>query len=74
MGKYTEIDTPLDKINLHIRGGYILPTQDEALNTKIRYLMFEFRTRYAKFTKWIIIIIMMIRNNVSKQQRLQNRI
>jgi len=35
VGKYTEIDTPLDKINLHIRGGYILPTQDEALNTKI---------------------------------------
>ena len=28
--------TPLEKINLHIRGGHILPTQKEALNTKLR--------------------------------------
>jgi len=27
--------TPLEKINLHIRGGHILPTQKEALNTKL---------------------------------------
>lgn len=28
-------NTPLDKINLHVRGGYILPQQLEALNTKL---------------------------------------
>jgi len=28
-------DTPLDKINLHVRGGFILPTQDPALNTML---------------------------------------
>ena len=35
---YTTLDAPLDKINLHIRGGYILPTQKEELNTRLRYL------------------------------------
>ena len=29
-------ETPLDKINLHVRGGHILPTQDPALNTMLR--------------------------------------
>jgi len=28
-------ETPLDKINLHVRGGHILPTQDPALNTML---------------------------------------
>jgi len=32
---YTTLDAPLDKINLHIRGGYILPTQKEELNTRL---------------------------------------
>lgn len=29
------LDAPLEFINLHIRGGYILPTQDPALNTML---------------------------------------
>lgn len=29
------LDAPRDHINLHIRGGYILPTQKPALNTKL---------------------------------------
>lgn len=32
---YTTLDAPLDKINLHIRGGYVLPTQKEELNTRL---------------------------------------
>uniref|UniRef100_A0A4X2L9V0 Sucrase-isomaltase n=1 Tax=Vombatus ursinus TaxID=29139 RepID=A0A4X2L9V0_VOMUR len=31
--QYTEFDAPLDKINLHVRGGLILPFQDPAQNT-----------------------------------------
>jgi hypothetical protein len=30
-------NTPLEKINLHVRGGYILPQQIEGLNTKLRF-------------------------------------
>ena len=30
-------NTPIDKINLHVRGGYILPQQIEGLNTKLRF-------------------------------------
>ncbi|KAK6169329.1 hypothetical protein SNE40_020405 [Patella caerulea] len=32
-GDKINLTTPLDKINLHIRGGYILPTQQPALTT-----------------------------------------
>ena len=33
--------TPLDTINLHVRGGHILPTQKEALNTMLRLVTVE---------------------------------
>jgi alpha-glucosidase (family GH31 glycosyl hydrolase) len=29
--------TPFEKINLHVRGGYILPQQIEGLNTILRF-------------------------------------
>lgn len=32
-GSTTTLDAPLDFINLHVRGGYILPTQEHARNT-----------------------------------------
>nr|XP_025710613.1 putative maltase-glucoamylase-like protein FLJ16351 [Callorhinus ursinus] len=32
-GEWKILDTPLDHINLHIRGGYILPWQEPAMNT-----------------------------------------
>ena len=32
-GKFVELDSPLDHIPLHIRGGYILPTQNHGLTT-----------------------------------------
>ncbi len=36
------LDAPREYINLHVRGGYILPTQTPkgALNTKERYFLF----------------------------------
>lgn len=32
---YINLDAPFDFINLHVRGGYILPTQEPALNTML---------------------------------------
>ena len=32
-GQYINLDTPMDKINLHIRGGYILPLQQPGITT-----------------------------------------
>ncbi len=32
----TTLDAPRDYINLHVRGGYILPAQKPALNTMLR--------------------------------------
>ncbi|XP_061493207.1 sucrase-isomaltase, intestinal [Rhineura floridana] len=33
-GQFSNLETPLDHINLHLRGGYIFPWQLPALNTK----------------------------------------
>ena len=35
-GKYSELDAPLDHINLHIRGGHVIPIQGPANNTAFR--------------------------------------
>lgn len=32
---YVNLDAPFDFINLHVRGGYVLPTQKPALNTML---------------------------------------
>ncbi|KAG4066226.1 hypothetical protein HA402_000450 [Bradysia odoriphaga] len=32
---YVNLDAPFDFINLHVRGGYVLPTQEPALNTML---------------------------------------
>ena len=37
----TTLDAPRDVINLHIRGGYILPAQKPALNTMLRLFLFN---------------------------------
>jgi len=34
-GETTSLNAPMDFINLHVRGGNILPTQDHALNTQL---------------------------------------
>uniref|UniRef100_A0A8C5KXA4 P-type domain-containing protein n=1 Tax=Jaculus jaculus TaxID=51337 RepID=A0A8C5KXA4_JACJA len=34
-GTWNTLPAPLDHINLHVRGGYILPTQEPALNTHL---------------------------------------
>lgn len=31
------LDAPLDKINLHMRGGHVIPMQEPALTTTDRY-------------------------------------
>ena len=36
-GRIHEIDAPLDRLPLHIRGGSILVLQDSAMNTDLRY-------------------------------------
>ena len=36
VGQFVPMYTPLDKINLHVRGGYILPWQYPANNTYYR--------------------------------------
>ena len=36
VGQFVTMHTPLDKINLHIRGGYIIPWQYPANNTYYR--------------------------------------
>uniref|UniRef100_A0A8D2KQH1 alpha-glucosidase n=1 Tax=Varanus komodoensis TaxID=61221 RepID=A0A8D2KQH1_VARKO len=36
-GEFSNLSTPLDHINLHLRGGYIIPWQLPAANTKARY-------------------------------------
>jgi alpha-glucosidase (family GH31 glycosyl hydrolase) len=33
---HVTLDAPLDKINLHLRGGYIFPCQTEDINTDAR--------------------------------------
>lgn len=35
-GEWRTLPAPLEHINLHIRGGYILPWQQPALNTHLR--------------------------------------
>ena len=35
-GRYIKLEAPLDHINLHVRGGYIIPMQDPALTTTLR--------------------------------------
>jgi hypothetical protein len=37
VGATTTLDAPRDVINLHIRGGFILPAQKPALNTMLRF-------------------------------------
>lgn len=34
-GNFTVLDAPLDFINVHVRGGSIIPTQEPALNTDL---------------------------------------
>lgn len=34
-GQFVDMDTPLDKINLHVRGGYIIPYQKPERNTQL---------------------------------------
>lgn len=41
-GKFNKFEAPLNKINLHVRGGYILPCQEPAQNT------FQSRQNYMK--------------------------
>ena len=36
---HVTLDAPLDHIPLHVRGGYIIPTQEPANNTAFRYLI-----------------------------------
>ena len=36
--QYVNLDDPIDKINIHLRGGYIIPTQVPDLTTTARYL------------------------------------
>ena len=40
-GKAT-LNAPRDFINLHVRGGFILPGQTEALNTDARWIIYYF--------------------------------
>lgn len=35
-GVWKELAAPLEHINLHVRGGYILPWQEPARNTHLR--------------------------------------
>lgn len=35
-GEWKTLEAPLEYINLHIRGGYILPWQEPAMNTHLR--------------------------------------
>lgn len=35
-GEWKVLPAPLEHINLHVRGGYILPLQEPALNTNLR--------------------------------------
>lgn len=37
-GEWRTLPAPLEHINLHIRGGYILPWQQPALNTHLRWI------------------------------------
>ena len=32
-GNYVKLEAPLEHINLHVRGGYIIPMQDPGLTT-----------------------------------------
>lgn len=34
---HLNLDAPLDHIPLHVRGGHIIPTQEPAINTALRY-------------------------------------
>ena len=48
VGQFVNMYTPLDKINLHVRGGYILPWQYPANNTYYRwgniFLVIKYKT------------------------------
>lgn len=35
-GEWKTLQAPLEYINLHVRGGYILPWQEPAMNTQLR--------------------------------------
>jgi hypothetical protein len=37
---YVNLATPQDHINLHVRGGYVIPVQEPANNTFFRYTIF----------------------------------
>lgn len=41
--------TPMDSINLHVRGGFIIPQQAEALNTKLRCISVHHSIRSRKY-------------------------
>lgn len=50
-----EMQLPGDKIGLHLRGGYIFPTQQPATTTVARYSMTEFPVR-GRLTKLVISV------------------
>ncbi|KAG8523333.1 putative maltase-glucoamylase 2, partial [Galemys pyrenaicus] len=42
-GEWKNLSAPLDHINLHVRGGYILPWQEPGLNTRTRMRLLKVR-------------------------------
>ena len=46
---HVTLDAPLEKINLHLRGGYIFPGQTEDLNTDARCVTYRFQNKTVDF-------------------------